>query len=135
MRRSAAVPSAGLYSRRATCEKTAVQVIDRLLAALAAQLHTSGDRALAADAARALADLSRDEAGVIFGQAGHLVHYGVDTEPLETLIHLIAAVQRSETSEDATVRPGDEVRLVGELPESLAGCDTTLLSETVFVVR
>ena len=118
-----------------TDEVTAESVVDRLLLALAAQLDRSGDPALAAGAVEALADLSRAEADLIFGQAGHLVHYGVDTEPLKTLIHLISAVQRDEAPGDAAVRPGDEVRLVGELPESLAGYDATWLRETVFVVR
>ena len=110
-----------------TDEVTAESVVDRLLLALAAQLDRSGDPALAAGAVEALADLSRAEADLIFGQAGHLVHYGVDTEPLKTLIHLISAVQRDEAPGDAAVRPGDEVRLVGELPESLAGYDATWL--------
>jgi hypothetical protein len=106
-----------------TDEQTAENVIDRLLRALAAQLDTSADPALAAGAVEALADLSRAETELIFGQAGHLIHYGygVGHEPLVTLINVITAVQRSGTPEDAPVRPGDEVRLVGELPESLAG--------------
>ncbi|ADU11479.1 hypothetical protein ML5_6035 [Micromonospora sp. L5] len=33
------------------------------------------------------------------------------------------------------VKPGDEVRLVGEVPESLADYDETWLRETTFVVR
>ncbi|KAB1093847.1 hypothetical protein F6X54_34125, partial [Micromonospora aurantiaca] len=74
-----------------TDEETAELVIDRLLRALAAQLETSGSPALAAGAVEALADLSRAQADVIFGQAGHLVHYGTDTEPLKTLIHAITA--------------------------------------------
>jgi hypothetical protein len=120
-----------------TDEQTAESVIDRLLRALAAQLNMSKDSALAAGAVEALADLSRAEAQLIFGQAGHLVHYGygVDHEPLETLINVISAVQRSETPGDAAVRPGDEVRLVGDVPESLAGYDETWLRTTVFVVR
>jgi hypothetical protein len=80
-------------------------------------------------------DLSRTEAKLIFGQAGHLVHYGADTEALEDLIRLITAVQRDEAPADAALRPGDEVRLVGELPESLAEYDETSLRETAFVVR
>ncbi|MGX7671238.1 hypothetical protein [Plantactinospora sp. DSM 117369] len=115
-----------------TDEQATENVIDRLLLALAAQLDTS---ALAPGAVEAFADLSRAEAHLIFGQAGHLVHYGADTEPLQTLIHAISAVQRREAPEDAAVRPGDAVRLVGELPESLAGYDETWLRESVFVVR
>lgn len=116
-------------------EVTAENVIDRLLLALAAQLDTSRDSAPAAGAVEAFADLGRAEVDLIFGQAGHLVHYGADTEPLETLMHLISAVQRGEASGGAAVRPGDEVRLVGELPESLASYDEGWLRETVFVVR
>lgn len=118
-----------------TNEESAENVIDRLLLALAAQLDTSGGPALTAGAVEALADLSRTEADLIFGQAGHLVHYGVDTEPLKTLIHAISAIQGGEALGDAAVRPGDEVRLVGELPESLAGYDETWLREIIFVVR
>ncbi|MEV1155876.1 hypothetical protein AB0J27_10765 [Micromonospora chokoriensis] len=116
-------------------EETSEFVIDRLLLALAAQVDTSGGPALAAGAAEALADLSRAEANVIFGQAGHLVHYGADTEPLKTLIHAITAIQRDEAPADARIKPGDEVRLVGEAPESLADCDEVWMRETTFVVR
>lgn len=129
------MPLAGRILAGVTDEQTAENVIDRLLLALAAQLDRSKGPALTAGAVEALADLSRAEADLIFGQAGHLVHYGADTEPLETLIHLISAVQRGEASEDAAVRPGDEVRLVGEFPESLAEYDQTWLRETIFVVR
>ncbi|WP_083816976.1 hypothetical protein [Micromonospora sp. L5] len=118
-----------------TDEETAELVIDRLLRALAAQLDSSGTRALAAGAVEALAGLSRGQADVIFGQAGHLVHYGADTEPLKTLIGAITAIQRDEAPADAVVKPGDEVRLVGEVPESLADYDETWLRETTFVVR
>ncbi|MET8552124.1 hypothetical protein [Micromonospora zamorensis] len=116
-------------------EETTEIVIDRLLLALAAQLDTSGRPALAAGAAEALADLSRCQADVIFGQAGHLVHYGADTEPLKTLIHAITAIQRDEAPADAPLKPGDEVRLVGEVPDSLADYDEMWLRETTFVVR
>ncbi|MEV4713933.1 hypothetical protein [Micromonospora sp. NPDC049374] len=116
-------------------EETTERVIDRLILALAAQLDTSGRPVLAASAAEALADLSRAQADVIFGQAGHLVHYGADTEPLKTLIHAITAIQRDEAPADAAVKPGDEVRLVGELPESLTDYDETWLRGTTFVVR
>ncbi|WP_433553472.1 hypothetical protein ACQP08_09620 [Micromonospora zamorensis] len=116
-------------------EAAAESVIDRLLLALAAQLDSSDSSALSAGAVEAFAVLSRAEAEWIFGRAGHLVHYGADTNPLEALMHLISAVQRSETGEDARVGPGDGVRIVGELPESLAGYDETWLRRTVFVVR
>ncbi|MEU8220140.1 hypothetical protein AB0C47_30720 [Micromonospora taraxaci] len=118
-----------------TDEETTELVIDRLLLALAAQLDTSGNPALAAGAAEALADLSRSQAHVIFGQAGHLVHYGADNEPLKTLMHAITAIQRDEAPADAAVKPGDEVRLVSEVSESLADYDETWLRETTFVVR
>ena len=111
------------------------RVIDRLLRALAGQLGTSKEPALTPDAVEALSGLRRAEAQLLFGHAGHLVHYGTDTEALEALIHLITAVQRDEAPVDAAVKPGDEVRLVGELPESLAEYDETILRETVFVVR
>jgi hypothetical protein len=119
-----------------TYEDTAELVIDRLLVALAAQQHDeSGKSALSAQGVEALADLSRDEAGVIFGQAGHLVHYGVDIELLPGLIDTISTVQRGEVPEDAALKPGDSVRIVGDLPESLAKYDETILRRTVFVVR
>jgi hypothetical protein len=123
------------YPRRVTDERVAENVIDRLLLALAAQLDTSEDLALTAGAVEAFADLSRAEVYSIFGHAGHLVHYGEDTGPLETLMHLISAVQRGEASGDAAVIVGDEVRLVGELPQILARYNETWLRETVFVVR
>jgi len=123
------------YSRRVTDEDTAEFVIDRLLLALAAQLDASRDPILSAGAVEALADMSRTEAEVVLGQAGHLVHYGADTERLEALISAISAVLRNEAPGDAPFRPGDEVRLVGELPECLSEYDETWLRETVFVVR
>ncbi|MFJ6949872.1 hypothetical protein ACWEEK_31785 [Micromonospora aurantiaca (nom. illeg.)] len=110
-------------------------VIDRLLSALAAQLALSEEQALSGGAAEALADLSRAEAEQIFGQAGHLVHYGADTEPLESLIHAISAVLRTEAPADAPFKPGDEVRLVGALPEALSKYDETWLRQISFTVR
>ncbi len=118
-----------------TAEDIAESVIDRLLLALAAQLAQSKEPVLAVGAAEALADLSRAEAEHIFGQAGHLVHYGADTEPLETLIHSISGVLRAEAPEDAPFKPGDEVRLVGALPESLAEYDEMSLRQINFTVR
>lgn len=111
------------------------RILDRLIQALAAQLDSSVGSALAPGAAEALAGLSREEANLLFSHAGHLVHYGADTEPLETLIQLISEIQRGEAQADATIRPGDEVRLVGELPASLAPYDAGWLRETRFVVR
>jgi hypothetical protein len=51
------------------------------------------------------------------------------------LIQLISDIQRGEASADDVIRPGDDVRLTGELPASLAEYDETWLRETVFVVR
>jgi hypothetical protein len=114
---------------------TEERLIDRLLNALAAQLDSSGNQELAGGALAAFTELNRDEAVRIFGQASHLVHYGSDTEPLQALIQNISAVQRGEAPADASLRPGDEVRLVGELPEGLADYDQTWVRETAFVVR
>jgi len=112
------------------------RVVDRLIQALAAQLDTSARSGLTPDAVEALAGLSRAEANLIFSHAGHLVHYGADTEPLEILIRLISDIQRGEAAADAAIVPGDEVRLEGEPPASLAAeYDAIWLRETVFVVR
>jgi hypothetical protein len=116
-------------------DEAADGVLDRLIQALAAQLDTSAHPALTPGAVDALSGLSRAEANLIFSYAGHLVHYGADTEPLEILIQLIADIQRGEAAADAAIVPGDEVRLVGEPPASLAAYDAAWLRETVFVVR
>ncbi|GAA1654368.1 hypothetical protein [Actinoplanes couchii] len=118
-----------------TYEDTAERVIDRLLLALAAQQRESGRPGFPEQVAEVFAELSRDEAGVIFGQAGHLVHYGVNTEPLVGLVDMISAVQRGEAPEDAALKPGDSVRIAGDLPENLADHDEAILREMVFVVR
>jgi hypothetical protein len=110
-------------------------VLDRLIEALAAQIDTSAHPALTPRAVEALTGLSRAEANLIFSHAGHLVHYGADTEPLEILIQLISDIQRGEAAADAAIVPGDEVRIVGEPAGSLAQYDATWLRETVFVVR
>lgn len=84
----------------------------------------------------AFAELTRDEARVIFAQTGHLVHYGgLDADPLMNIIDMISAVQRGEAPQDAAVRPGDSVRIVGDLPENPAKYDEAILRRTVFVVR
>jgi len=111
------------------------QIIERLIRALAAQLCTSVPPALTPGAVEALTGLSRAEANLIFSHAGHLVHYDADTEPVEILLQLISDIQRRDAAADAAIMPGDEVRLVGEPPASLAGYDATSLRETVFVVR
>jgi hypothetical protein len=111
-------------------------VLDRLIKALAAQLDASAPPALTPGAIEALSALDRPEANLIFGEAGHLVHYGANPQPVETLIRLISDIQRGESAADAEVVPGDEVRLVGKLPTDLvADYDETWLREMVFVVR
>ena len=110
-------------------------VLDRLIQALAAQLDASARPALTPAAAEALAELSRAEANLIFSAAGHLVHYGADTDQLELLIQLVSDIQRDEAPAEAAIVAGDEVRLVGEPPPSLAAYDPNWLRETVFVVR
>jgi hypothetical protein len=110
-------------------------VLDRLIQALAAQLDTSASPALTPDAVEALTGLSRAEANLIFSTAGHLVHYGADTEQLELLIQLISDIQRGEAPADAAIVAGDEVRLVGEPPATLATYDANWLRESVFIVR
>lgn len=111
------------------------KLIERLITALASQVAVSDPRALTAKAIEALGELSRAEARVFFGSAGHLVHYGSETHELEALIESISNIQRMETDADAALAPGDMVRLVGELPRELNGYDSTWLSETTFVVR
>ena len=106
-----------------------------MIEALAAQLGISEHSALAPGAIEALTGLSRPEANLIFSHAGHLVHYGADTDPLEILIQLISDIQRGEAAADAAILPGDKVRLAGELPVNLADYDAAWLRETVFVVR
>jgi hypothetical protein len=116
-------------------DEVADAVLDRLIQALA-QLDTSAQRVLTPGAIDALVGLSRAEAGLIFSRAGHLVHYGVATALLEILIQRISDVQRGEAAADAAIAPGDEVRLVGEPPDSLAvDYDRTWLREAVFIVR
>jgi hypothetical protein len=124
----------GSYPRCVTHE-AAEGVIERLILALAAQLDAPACSALTPGATEALTGLSRAEAGLIFGHAGQLVHYGSNTEPLQLLIRLISEVQRGEAPEDAAILAGDAVRLVGEPPASLAAYDPAWLRDTVFVVR
>jgi hypothetical protein len=111
------------------------RVLDRLLWALAAQVDVSAQPVLAPGAVEALAGLSRDEANLIFGCAGHLVHYDADTQPLENLIQLISDIQRGEAAADGAIAPGDKVRLIGDLPAGLAEYTQAMLRESVFVVR
>src|SRR5262249_23246893 len=107
------------YPRRMT-DEAADTVLDRLIQALAAQLDTAVHPALTPGAVEALTGLSRAETNLIFSHAGHLVHYGTETEPLEILIQLISDIQRGEAAADAAIAPGDEVRLAGQPPASLA---------------
>ena len=116
-------------------DEAADRVLDRLIEALAAQLGTSEHSALAPGAVEALTGLSRPEANLIFSHAGHLVHYGADTQPLELLIQLISDIQRGEAAADTAILPGDKVRLAGRPPASLADYDPGWLRKTVFVVR
>lgn len=111
------------------------RAVNRLLWAMAEQVAASEPPALAPRAAAALAELTRAEAGAIFGCAGHLVHYDADTPALETLVRLISDIQRGEAGADDAIVPGDGVRLVGELPAPLAQYDQNLLREMVFIVR
>jgi hypothetical protein len=113
----------------------AESVLDRLLLALAAQVGVCEQPALAPDAVEALSVLKRAEVNLIFGAAGHLVHYGGDNKPMEDLIRLISDIQRGEAAGGAVFLPGDEVRLAGELPAHLAEYNARWLRETVFVVR
>jgi hypothetical protein len=121
------------YAREMTYQPDE-SVIDRLIEALAAQVAAAPTGALVPEAAEALAELSRTEASVIFGCAGHLVHYDA-IEPVQMLIHLISGIQRDEALAEASIVAGDRVRLVGDLPPSLAKQNERILRETVFVVR
>lgn len=116
-------------------DEDASSVLERLITALAAQVGTTVTPALTAGAVEALSGLSRTEADLIFTHAGHLVHYGTEPESLQVLIRLMSDVQRGEAAANAAILPGDEVRLVGELPTRLAEYDANWLRETVFVVR
>lgn len=107
--------------------------VERLVKVLAAQVEASATPGLAPGAVAALSGLRRDEAGLIFGHVGHLVHYGVDTEGLENLARLVSGRQRGEAGADDAIRPGDQVRLVGELPAEMAGYDQDILREWRFV--
>lgn len=109
-------------------------VLERLILALAAQLDQACP-VLTPGAVEALAGLSRAEAGLIFSLAGHLVHYEADSEAVRGLVQLISGIQRSEAAEGAAIRPGDEVRIAGEVPTSLADYDPTWVRETSFLVR
>jgi hypothetical protein len=65
----------GLYAV-AVVDADADRLLERLIEALAAQAGASAAPALAPGAVAALSDLSRAEAMLVFGHAGHLVHYG-----------------------------------------------------------
>jgi hypothetical protein len=77
-------------------------VLDRPIQALSAQVGDAPN-GLSPGAAEVLAGLSRAEANLILSHAGHLVHYGTDTEPFEALIELIAEIQRTEADDDDAV--------------------------------
>ena len=82
--------------------EVAEAVVGRLLLALAEQWSAS----LLPEAPEAFADLSRAEAQVLFGVAGHLVHYGTETESLGALISVITATQRLEVGGGQTSESG-----------------------------
>jgi hypothetical protein len=110
------------------------QVLDRLIEALAAQVDVSASRSLAPGAVAALADLSRAEVRLIFGAAGHRVHYD-GAEPIARLIKLMSDVQRSAADVDAVMRAGDEVLVVQELLPVEARSGVSWWDEVVYVVR
>lgn len=108
-------------------EEASESVIDRLLEALAAQL-AEGAPALSAGAAEALTGLSQEEAEVVFGSAGHLVHYGptiADGDAVVSLIGVVTGLQRN-AGEASGIEPGDRVLVDGA---------TNARPGTVFVVR
>ena len=125
------------------------RVLERLIAALAAQVASAPDGLLADEARVSLADLGRGEVRWLFAVAGHLVHYGdAAAGPLEALAQQVTELQREETTASADTRarglrvdldgtqllPGDEVRVSGDVPQELHyGVD--FLCEAVFVVR
>ena len=127
--------AAGRRYAGAVDEDASNKVIERLINALASQVAASDSRVLAPAAIEAFGELDRAETREIFGSAGHLVHYGSETEELELLMELISKIQRQETDVNAALAPGDVVRLAGELPSGLDGYDSTWLSETPFVIR
>jgi hypothetical protein len=110
-------------------------VVDRLIEALAAQVDFADSPTLAPGAAAALAGLSRAEVRLIFGAAGHRVHYDADTEPIANLIRLISDVQRAALDADAAIRPGDEVHLVRDRLPDQPSNDVLWWDDVVYVVR
>ncbi|MFK3984257.1 hypothetical protein ACI2K4_28280 [Micromonospora sp. NPDC050397] len=111
------------------------RVLDRFVEALAAQVEVAEGHALAPGAVAALADLTRAEARLIFGAAGHLVHYDPDAKPIARLIKLMSDVQRSAAGGDTAIRAGDEVHLVQELLPHQARDGVSRWDEVTYVVR
>lgn len=109
-------------------------VLDRLIEALAAQVDIAESRALAPGAVAALADLSRAEVRLIFGAAGHRVHYE-GAEPIARLIKLMSDVQRAAADADAVLRVGDDVRVVQELLPVEARSGVSWSDDVAYVVR
>jgi hypothetical protein len=110
------------------------RVLDRLIEALAAQVDIGENGALAPGAVAALAGLSRAESRLIFGAAGHHVHYE-GSEPIARLIELVSDVQRSAAGADAVIRAGDEVHVVQELLPVEARSGVSWWDEVAYVVR
>ncbi len=81
-----------------------------LICILAEQVSAAEPADLVPAAAAALDDLSRAEARLFFGEAGHLVHYGGD----KPILHLIQRVARAQRHQ-AGLRCGDKVELISEL--------------------
>jgi hypothetical protein len=122
------------YARGVIDDDVQERVLDRLIEALAAQVEITESRTLAPGAVAALADLSRAETRLIFGVAGHRVHYeGI--EPIARLIKLISDVQRSAADADALIRAGDEVHVVQELLPVEARSGVSWWEEVTYVVR
>lgn len=122
------------YGRSVSDDDVRDQVLDRLLEALAAQVDAAGDRALAPGAVAALAGLARGEARLLFGAAGHRVHYE-GAEPIAQLIGLVSDVQRSAAGPDAALRAGDEVLIAQELLPAEGRSGVSWWDEVAYVVR
>lgn len=122
------------YARGVIDDDVRERVLDRLIEALAAQVEIAESRTLTLGAVAALSDLSRAEARLIFGAAGHRVHYE-GTESIARLIKLVSDVQRSAADADVVIRAGDEVHVVQELLPVEARSGVSWWEEVAYVVR